>query len=112
MNFRMFDFMSMVGTHNDRKIDRYEKDGLFIDTCRVNDGKQPYETAVEHPAYNGGNMVIVEAYDTKEEAQEGHDEWVKKMTAPELPAQLVDCMNAHITDLFCGPLIHLKDTAK
>jgi len=86
----MFDFLSMVGTYSARKIDTYEVGKLFIDTCLVTDSDQPYETAVEHPKYNNGDMVIVEMYNTKEAARKGHKRWVKKMTAKELPESLKD----------------------
>jgi len=79
----------------EREVAQYNQDSLFVDTCRVNDGKKPYETAVAFPLYNDGSMVIVEAYDTKEEAQAGHDKWVNIMlTCP--PDKLVDCQNGSI----------------
>jgi len=95
----MFGFASDMGNYEVRKIARFEEGNLFVDTCSVSDGRQNYETAVEHPEYNDGRMVVVEAYDTPEEAQEGHDRWVAKMTQTDLPDQLEDCMNAHISEL-------------
>lgn len=49
-----------------------------------------FETAVEHKDYGDGKMAIVATYDTREEAQAGHDEWVAKMTADILPDTLKD----------------------
>jgi hypothetical protein len=95
----MFNFIGMIGNHKDRMVDQYDENGLFIDTAYVNDGEHPYETAVEHEKYNNGKMVIVEAYDTKEEAQIGHDKWVKTMTSGTLPKTLVDCRNSFISQL-------------
>ena len=95
----MFDFFMDVGNYDARKVDRYEADGFFVDTCACSHGSKPFETAVEHPDYNDGEMVIVEAYDTKEEAQAGHAKWVKRMTADVLPEQLVDCQNAGLAGL-------------
>ena len=89
----------MIDNYDDRKVDRYEQNGLIVDTCSVNDGDHPYETAVSHPKYNSGEWVIVEAYDTKEEAQAGHDKWIETMTAKKLPATLKDCGNALIAQL-------------
>ena len=91
----MFDFIFDIGNHEARKVARYEVDGLLVDTARVSDGRQPYETAVESPLYNSGKMVIDEAYDTPQQAQEGHDRWVSIMTT-KLPDKLVDCNNAEI----------------
>jgi hypothetical protein len=93
----MFNFFLDMENYEDRKVDNYESGKLYIDTCAVSDGAKPFETAVEHPYYKNGKMVIVEAYDTKKEAQEGHSKWVKRMTAKILPEQLVDCQNAGLS---------------
>lgn len=84
-----------VGTYADRKVDLFKDDdkNLFISTAKVSDGFKPFETAVGHPEYDGGKLIIVEAYDTKEKAQEGHNKWVKVMTSEVLPDFLVDCCN-------------------
>ncbi len=92
----MFDFFSMMGTHEARKVDNTVIKNCTVDTCSVNDGSQPFETGIQHPEYHDGKWVIVEAYDTKEDAQKGHDKWVKIMSAKKLPAKLVDCCNAEI----------------
>lgn len=101
----VFDFFSMMDNYEDRKIDHFEKEGLVVDTCVVTDSDQPYETAVCHPRYNDDEWIIVELYDTKKEAQEGHNKWVKKMTAKQLPNQLKDASTAEIAKLcfvVCG----------
>ena len=92
----MFNFFSMQGNYEERKVDNYEKDNIVIDTCRVTDSLQPYETGVCHPKYNNGNWIIVEMYDTKEDAKKGHDKWVKKMTSSKPPKQLKDVSNCEI----------------
>lgn len=89
----MFDFLDMMENHEERKVGTYNKDGLFVDTCLVTDSSKPYETAVEHPAYNNGDMIIVELYDTVEEAEKGHKKWVDKMLNNP-PQQLVDVSTA------------------
>src|SRR3989304_1644137 len=88
---------NMAGNYEERNVDTYDENGLFIDTARVTDGRQPYETAVAHPNYNGGKMVIVEAYNTKKQARVGHNKWVKTMTAFPLPLELRDCHNSRIS---------------
>jgi len=90
----------MVGNYQDRAIDRYEVDNVVIDTCSVTDSAQPYETGVRHPNYNDGLYVIVEMYDTKEQARKGHDKWVKIMTAETLPDKLVDVSSATVAELW------------
>ena len=95
----MFDFLLDMGNYEDRKVDCHEDDTLIVDTARCSDGRKPYETAVQHPEYNSGKWVIVEAYDTKEEAQEGHNKWVAKMTSASIPPSLKDCGNAGVSQL-------------
>ena len=107
----MFGFLDMIGNYEDRKVDNYQGDNnLEIDTCSVTDGEHDYETAVAHPEYNHGKWVIVEAYDTKDEAQAGHNKWVKKMTGKKLPAKLTDCTNDAISKL-CDKLDFLRQAA-
>ena len=65
----MFDFLLMADNYEERKVDRFEKDTLIIDTCFVSDGSLPYETAIQHEEYNEGKWVIVENYPDKESAQ-------------------------------------------
>jgi len=96
----MFGFMGMMNDYEDRKIDRFESgEDFFISTVSVNDNtRHPFETAVCHPNYNGGNIVIVEEYDSKDDAQEGHDKWVEIMTAAELPQELKDVSSCDIAE--------------
>ncbi len=86
----MSDFRSMAFDYEGRKVDRYKVGDLFVSTVRVTDSAKPFETGVVHPAYNNNEPIVVELYNTKEEAQEGHNKWVKIMTARKLPWQLVD----------------------
>src|SRR5574337_620734 len=96
----MFGFLSMMGTYEDRKVCRDEFPWGFVSTCSVNDGEHPYETAVKHGEYcDGRGMVIVEAYDTREDAEAGHARWVSTMTAEVLPESLVDCQNSEVSRL-------------
>lgn len=50
-----------------------ETQKAIIDTCYLNDFDY-YETAV---CQDNGDIVIVERYDTREEAINGHDSWVE-----------------------------------
>lgn len=98
----MFDFLKDSGNYESRCVAKSEYPWGFISTARVSDGKQPFETAIKHKKYNDGSMVIVAAYDTKEEAQKGHLYWIKIMTAGVLPEKLIDIANSHIAS-FLGP---------
>lgn len=95
----MFSFLDMMSNYEDRKVDNFEEGDLFIDTCAVNDSAKPYETAIGHPNYNDGKLVIVELYDTKEQAQEGHNKWVKIMTTEPLPERLYDASQNALSSL-------------
>ena len=97
----MFNFLQDMGNYESRKVDRWNsKDKTkMVSTAAVSDGRKPYETAVEHPAYNDGKMVIVECYNTKEEAQAGHDKWLNLMLTNKLPSVLEDCANCEISQL-------------
>ena len=109
----MFNFLNMLDDYEDRKVARYpEEENFLVDTCRVTDSKQPYETAVQHPRYNRGEIVIVQLYDTKEQALEGHEKWVKAMTTEPLPQALIDVSTsgiAELCDVFSGDDWRLKE---
>jgi len=99
----MFDFLNMFGNYEDRKVDRFEKDDIIVSTAFVTDTGFDYETAVSHPQYNSGKFIIVEQYETEEEAQIGHNKWVNLMTTDNLPEQLIDVSTAtcaSMIDLF------------
>lgn len=92
----------MEESYEDRVVSHFEEGDLIVDTAEVTDGKQPYETGICSLYYNEGKWVIVEAYDTKEEAEIGHNCWVEKMTKDALPTTLVDCVNCQVADAFMG----------
>lgn len=81
--------------HGERVVGRWTNDdqSLFVDTCLVHDAKKPYETAVAHPAYNNGQLIIVEYYDTPEEALIGHARWEEMVKNNDLPSELIDVSN-------------------
>lgn len=94
----MFGFLDDLNNHEERKVAHYEntESGLVVDTCRVSDGQEPFETAVRHPRYNNWKWVVVESYVSREVSEEGHKRWVVTMTAAVLPSILRDCGNAEI----------------
>lgn len=97
----MLNFANMAGNYENRKVDRWDSkdEGKMVSTAEVSDGRKPYETAVKHPGYNKGHMVIVECYATKEEAQIGHDRWEDLIKKGALPTVLEDCGNSEVSQL-------------
>ena len=97
----MLSFLADIGNYEDRKVARehFPSCDAFLSTCRVSDGLKEYETALEHPKYNSGKLIIVESYDTKEEAMEGHLRWQKLIIDNALPETIVDCMNGEAAEL-------------
>lgn len=97
----MLDFMlggMSAENYEERKIGRFEKDGLFVSTVFATDTGF-YETGVAHPSYNDGAIIIVEEYDSKEAAENGHKKWIEKMTAKKLPKTLTDVSSAEFNRL-------------
>lgn len=98
----MFNFLSMADNYEQRVVANFVPEGAsdwLVDTAAVTDSEQPFETAVQHPRYNEGAIVIVELYDTREEALAGHERWVKTMTAKKLPATLKDVSTCEVVDI-------------
>lgn len=80
----------MSVTQEVRRVACYDTPECIVDTCRVYDASQPFETAVSHVEYNPGEWIIVETYATREEARAGHKRWVQTMTQEPLPVSLED----------------------
>ncbi len=97
----IFDFVEDIDNYEERAVKHDDIADVSIDTARVSDGVQPYETGVMSAHYNNGLWVIVEAYDTVPEAILGHDRWLATFSQEyaEFPDQLCDCQNANISGL-------------
>ncbi len=84
-------------TYDQRCVGTVDHPHGFISTAYVPDGDLPYETAVGEDRYTmpaDMDMLIVEAYPSKQEAEIGHRKWVAIMSSWEfLPDELVDCGN-------------------
>ena len=91
----LFELMNFNETDEEfeaRKVAVLETENLLISTVGVPSalgGRFAFETAVRHDGFSD-NVIIVAAYESREAAAKGHDEWVAKMTAAELPAELED----------------------
>lgn len=95
----IFDFLNDIGNYESRKVMREDLPEGFVSTCFVSDGKQPFETAISHKEWDNGKLVIVQAYDTMEEAALAHLEWVEKFKNKDFPDEIFDCKNALLTQL-------------
>jgi hypothetical protein len=92
------DFLGLgnLGNYVSRKVARKEFDWGFVSTCYATDTKL-FETAISHNKYNEGKLVIVQTYQTKQEAERGHDEWLAKIITD--PPKLVDVSGAGLANL-------------
>lgn len=97
----MFNMFNMMGNYEDRKVGRYDDETgeIMVSTAEVMDAPYPYETAVAHPQYNNGKIVIVASYDCLDAAKKGHARWVEVMTASDLPDELVDVSDIGLTSM-------------
>jgi len=87
---------AVVGTlpdlydYEDRKVLQYDSEGLFVSTAWVSDCEW-YETAIAHPDYYNGDLIVVEQYgDDRDAAQVGHARWLERMVTEPLPECLKD----------------------
>lgn len=115
--FDMFlddDVLSMKGSYEERKVNNTIVNGLTIDTARVNDNVRPYETAVHHDEFYDVVWSVVEEYDTKEEAEKGHDKWVKHFqdSLPDFIEDISTCPTVCNlrNNTEGGKIIHLKNS--
>ena len=104
----MFNFTGMEGNYDSRSIDRTNFSWGFISTARVTDGSKPIETAIKSDEYapldtpeKTDQMIIVESYDSVEDAEAGHEKW-RLLMETDPPNKLVDCCNSGIADLING----------
>lgn len=88
----------------DFHVGKNERGDLAVSTVcpLMQDTEHLYETGIAHPEYNDGHWVIVEEYDSKEEAAKGHKQWVKRVDTDQLPECLPDVSSAAVASLL-GP---------
>ena len=76
-----------------KQIARFNRGEILVSTIyngRPAEVGAQYETGVSHPQYRGGAIIIVEEYETEQQAEQGHEGWVAAMTSDTLPPQLED----------------------
>ena len=76
----LFGFLDMDNNYEQRKVSNTVINNVEIDTVLVTDSSKDYETGICSSLYNGNKWVIVELYNTKEQAVIGHNNWVKKFS--------------------------------
>lgn len=96
MDMLFNDMMSNLGSGEERTVARYERDtgDLTISTMENRGDNYAFETAISHSLYKDSNWIVVELYDTREDAQTGHDKWLAAMNSDDLPGELVDVIYA------------------
>jgi len=98
----MIDFSSFLAsimknfTQKREIIGQHREHDWGVSTAQMFDTDNPYETAIKHPSYHDGEIIIVEEYATREQAERGHQKWLAIMRAPMLPATLEDVSTAGI----------------
>ena len=86
---------------------KYQEKDVFVSTiCAFDTGR--YETTVSHPSFNNNELIIVAEYDSESEAESGHEEWIEKMTAKELPEQIEDVSTCAIAMFAYGDDVRMN----
>lgn len=75
-------------------LDLYEDSNVVVSTVYTNE-LEKWETGISHCKYNNGDWIIVEEYETEQEAKDGHLKWKTTMTDFVLPDKLVDVSTSH-----------------
>lgn len=91
----LFGWQDMIGNYDERKVARDEVNDYTIDTVLVTDRRWTYETAISHEHFDNGDWIIVEGYDTKEDAIKGHKKWLEKCKIENI-VQLTDCYTEQV----------------
>lgn len=75
----IFGILSMADNYDARVVVNTRRDKFVLDTCVVTDRDFPYETAVKHRDFNGGDWIVLEWSSTKKDAQKVHAKWLEKL---------------------------------
>ena len=86
----MFGYLDMLFTYDARKVKCDEMEDFTLDTALVTDREWLYETAVKHDNFNDCNWIILEGSDTKADALEVHNKWLKFLSEGNFD-KLTDC---------------------
>lgn len=104
-----------MGNYDRRMIARLEHEDVVLSTAYVDDSLKPIETAIKHPDYHDA-FVVVEVYDTEEEARKGHKKWKERVIKNTLPKTLKDVGMSKVTRMLRresgGVIEHKRKTKK
>ncbi len=94
----MLSLFSMIGNYDERVVARFDSDEFSIDMAYVTDRDRgyPYETAIAHKDFRGGEWIILGWRPTKEEAQKFHDEMVAYYTCHGETVQKIEDVYEHV----------------
>ena len=93
-----FGYDDMIGNYEQRKVANHKDDNVTVDTVRITDSDHNFETAVLSDEYKSGKWIVLEEYDTIEQAKVGHDKWVKIMTTEPLPETITDVSTSNVVN--------------
>ena len=78
----MFEFINDMGNYDTRKLGRTEVNGVTVSTAYTSD--EGYETAL----LDANGVHPVERYNSKSEAEKGHEKWCKEAETVETVTKL------------------------
>lgn len=87
--FNYLNLLSILGTHEERKVANDTVNNIEIDTCFANDIGKDYETGL----LINGIWYIAEDYNTKKEAEDGHKKYIDLISNKLL---------THVEDIYSG----------
>ena len=103
----MFSFFSMANNYDSRKVarDEFHINGVevTVSTAEVTDSNEPYETCI---LFEAGSKVV-EMYDDRDSAEEGHDRWVSFIKKNQITS--LDNFQDQGTNVFSTLIRMLKD---
>lgn len=86
--------MNMADTYEDRKVARDDwgkgKMSIMLSTAEVTDADYRYETAIAHPSYDGGKIIILGGCDSRKKALAFHAHWKQLIETDTLPEVIAD----------------------
>lgn len=75
---------------------------FLVSTIQPGDATQyPYETAIEHPAYGDGELIVVDGAETFDDAIRIHNKWIDKLDVSfgQLPEVVIEFANSPILQM-------------
>lgn len=87
----MFKFINDMGNYDTRKLGRTDVNGVTVSTAYTSD--EGYETAL----LDANGVHPVERYDSKSEAEAGHEKWCKEAETVETVTKL-GCFGGLVDD--------------